>query len=132
MVTARLSIARRLKIAGIDTRKPPNPFGGEILTDKKTGEATGMLLDNAMELVAKNIPPPTAEEKSRHSCLGVKRSLELGWCEIQNAGSVYDEVEMMQQTLREGKVKLRIYNAVYGPGAGGETPEGWCAILDAL
>ena len=46
----------------------------------------------------------------------MKRSLELGWCEIQNAGSVDDEVEMMRRLYREGKVKLRIYNAVYGPG----------------
>ncbi len=90
-----------------------------------------MLLDNAMELVAKNIPPPTPADKEQAFLLGVKRSLELGWCEIQNAGSVDDEVEMMRRLYREGKVKLRIYNAVYGPGAPAEKLLKDGPILDA-
>jgi predicted amidohydrolase YtcJ len=104
-----------LKIAGID-KETPNPFGGEILKDKKNGEPLGMLLDHAEELVAKHIPPPTAVEKERALLLGVKRSLGLGWCEIQNAGSVLAEVDLMRRLCDEGKIKLRIYNAVYGPG----------------
>ncbi len=105
-----------LKIAGIDAHTP-NPFGGEILRDKKTGAALGMLLDNAMDLVAKKIPAPTPAETEQAFLLGVQRSLRLGWCEIQNAGSYLPEVEMMRRLYREGKVKLRIYNAMYGPGA---------------
>ena len=104
-----------LRIAGIDT-KTANPFGGEILRDKKTGQALGMLLDNAMELVASKVPPPTPEENEKSLVLGVKRSLALGWCEIQNAGSYLPEVELMKKLYGEGKLKLRIYNAVYGPG----------------
>ena len=104
-----------LKIAGID-KETPNPFGGEILKDKKSGEPLGMLLDHAEELVGKHIPPPTAAEKERALLLGVKRSLELGWCEIQNAGSVLAEVDLIRRLCDEGKIKLRIYNAVYGPG----------------
>jgi predicted amidohydrolase YtcJ len=104
-----------LKIAGIG-KETPNPFGGEILKDKKSGEPLGMLLDHAEELVGRHIPPPTAAEKERALLLGVKRSLELGWCEIQNAGSVLAEVDLMRRLCDEGKIKLRIYNAVYGPG----------------
>lgn len=104
-----------LKIAGID-RKTQNPFGGEILKDKKSREPLGMLLDQAEELVRKYLPPPTAAETERALVLGVKRSLELGWCEIQNAGSVLAEVDLMRRLCDEGKIKLRVYNAVYGPG----------------
>lgn len=104
-----------LKIAGV-TKETPNPFGGEILKDKKTGEPLGMLLDRAEELVGKHVPPPSAAAKEQALLLGVKRSLELGWCQIQNAGSVYAEVDLMRRLCDEGKVKLRIYNAVYGPG----------------
>jgi hypothetical protein len=39
-----------LKLAGID-RSTPNPTGGEIVRDPQTGEATGMLIDEAMSLV---------------------------------------------------------------------------------
>ncbi len=51
-----------LKIAGI-TKETPSPFGGEIVKEKATGEPAGMLLDNAMELIAKHIPQPSAAER---------------------------------------------------------------------
>jgi predicted amidohydrolase YtcJ len=104
-----------LKIAGIN-KETPNPFGGEILKDKSSGEPLGMLLDNAEELVGKHVPPPTAAEKEQALLLGTKRSLELGWCEIQNAGSVIAEADLIRRLCEERKIKLRIYNAVYGPG----------------
>src|SRR5437868_13211595 len=50
-----------LRIAKID-KETKNPFGGEILRDKQTGEPTGMLLDHAQELVRKNIPQPSEAE----------------------------------------------------------------------
>jgi predicted amidohydrolase YtcJ len=103
-----------LKIAGV-TSDTQNPFGGEILRDK-SGEPTGMLIDAAQGLVSRHIPPPTAEERERALLLGVERTLSLGWCQIQNAGSRYDEVELMRKLYAEGKIKLRVYNAVYGPG----------------
>lgn len=104
-----------LKIAGI-TRETPNPFGGEILKNGQGGEPLGMLLDHAEDLVRKHLPAPTADETEQALLLGVKRSLELGWCEIQNAGSVLAEADLIRRLCDEGKIKLRIYNAVYGPG----------------
>ena len=104
-----------LKIAGID-KDTPNPFGGEILKDKKNGEPLGMLLDHAEDLVARHIPPATAAEMERELLRGVQRSLELGWCEIQNAGGVLAEADLIRRLCEEKKIKLRIYNAVYGPG----------------
>ena len=107
--------SKALQLAGIDA-KTPDPFGGKILHDKKTGVPTGMLLDNAMDLVANKIPPPSPEENERALVLGAQRTLALGWCEIQNAGSHLPEVELIKKLYGEGKLKLRIYNAVYGPG----------------
>jgi predicted amidohydrolase YtcJ len=106
-----------LKIASID-KNTANPFGGEILKDKQTGEPTGMLLDHAQELVAKNIPQPTDTEREEAFLLGVKREIDLGWCEIQNAGSELADVERIRHSFEAGKVKLRVYNAVYAPGPG--------------
>ncbi|HYY56409.1 MAG TPA: amidohydrolase [Pyrinomonadaceae bacterium] len=103
-----------LKIASID-RNTPNLFGGEISKDKTTGEPTGMLLDNAQELVTRHISPPTEAETERAALLGVKRSIELGWCEIQDAGGSYADVALYRKLYTEGKIKLRIYKAVYGP-----------------
>ena len=115
---AAIANSAALKMAGVD-KNTPNPFGGEILRDKQTGEATGMLLDHAQALVGKNIPPPTEAERREAFVVGVKRELSLGWCEIQNAGSNLDDLPPMRQALEAGQCKLRVYNAVYAPGPAG-------------
>src|SRR5437762_1500904 len=104
-----------LKTAAV-TRETANPFGGEILKDPRIGEPTGMLLDNAMDLVAKNIPPPSEAQREQALLLGIKREIELGWCEIQNAGSELSDQEIIRRAYAAGKVKLRMVNAAYGPG----------------
>jgi predicted amidohydrolase YtcJ len=104
-----------LKIANV-TRDTPNPFGGEILKDKQTGEPTGMLLDAAKELVTRHIPAPTEADNERATVLGVERSIRLGWTEIQDAGGSYQDVARLKKLYGEGRIKLRIYKAVYGPG----------------
>ena len=102
-----------LKLAGVD-RSTQNPFGGEISKDK-AGEPNGMLLDNAQELVTKHIPPTTLAEAEQAILLGVKREIELGWCQIQDAGGSYADVDLYRKLYGEGKIKLRIYKAVHGP-----------------
>jgi predicted amidohydrolase YtcJ len=108
-----------IKIAGV-TRDTPNPFGGEIMKDKQTGEPNGMFLDRAEGLIVGRIPAGGAGDAEQEILLGVKRSIELGWCEIQNAGSSFTEVALLKKLYGEGKIKLRIYEAIAGPGPGAE------------
>jgi predicted amidohydrolase YtcJ len=112
---AAVANSAALRIAKID-QNTANPFGGEILKDKTTGEPTGMLLDNAQDLVARNIPKPTETEREQAFLTGINREIKLGWCEIQNAGSHYDDVDLFKRMFEAGKVKLRFVNCVYGPG----------------
>jgi predicted amidohydrolase YtcJ len=105
-----------LKLAGVD-KNTPNPFGGEISKDKQTGEPNGMLLDAAQGLVRRKVPPTTAEDAERAVVLGVKRDIELGWTQIQDAGGSYNDVDIFKKLYASGAIKLRIYKAVYGPGA---------------
>lgn len=104
-----------LKIAGVD-KNTPNPFGGEISKDKESGEPNGMLLDSAQGLVRSKVPPTSREEAERAVVLGVKRDIELGWTQIQDAGGSYTDVDIFKKLYGEGAIKLRIYKAVYGPG----------------
>ncbi|MBO0722070.1 MAG: amidohydrolase [Blastocatellia bacterium] len=108
-----------LKLAGID-KNTESPFGGEIMKDKQTGEPNGMLLDQAQGLVTKNIPPSTPAQLEQALIIGARRSAELGWTQIQNAGGTWDEVELLKRLYGEQKIKLRIYQAIYGPGADAE------------
>jgi predicted amidohydrolase YtcJ len=110
---ASVANSAALKIAKIDNQTP-NPFGGEIL--KTNGEPNGMLLDNAMELVEKNIPKPTATEREQALLTGINREIGLGWCEIQNAGSHREDIALIKKVYADGKAKIRFINCVYGPG----------------
>src|SRR5688572_4071327 len=51
---------KALELAGIGPGTP-DPPGGQILRDPATGEPTGMLVDNAMDLVYRHVPPSTDE-----------------------------------------------------------------------
>ena len=50
-----------LKAAGITRDGPPDPEGGRIDRDPKTGKPTGLLRDAAMGLVTRHIPAPNDE-----------------------------------------------------------------------
>ena len=105
-----------LKLAGVD-KNTASPFGGEISKDKESGEPNGMLLDNAQGLVRRRVPDTTPEEAERAVVLGVKRDIELGWTQIQDAGGSFAEVDIFKKLYAAGTIKLRIYKAVYGPGS---------------
>jgi len=110
---ASVANSAALGIAKID-RNTPDPFGGQIL--KSSGEPNGMLLDNAQELVSRNIPKPTEAEREEALLRGINREIGLGWCEIQNAGSVSEDIDLLRKDFEAGKIKIRFINAVYGPG----------------
>ena len=110
---ASIANSAALKMARIDANTA-DPFGGQIL--KKNGEPNGMLLDNAQDPVARNIPKPTEGEHEEALLRGIDREVKLGWCEIQNAGSHKEDVNLIRKAFETGKIKIRLVNAVYGPG----------------
>ena len=112
---AAIANSLALKLAAL-TRDTPSPFGGEILKDNATGEPTGILLDNARDLIAKNIPPSTEAAREQAFLRGVEREIKLGWCQIQNAGSELADQAIMRRAFDSGKIKVRVVNAAYGPG----------------
>jgi predicted amidohydrolase YtcJ len=106
---------RALTIAKVD-KNTPDPFGGEIMKDKSTGEPNGMLLDNAQGLVRRHVPASTEADLERALIVGANRSVELGWCQVHNAGSSFAEVDLLKRLYEARKIKLRIYEAIRGPG----------------
>ena len=108
--------SRALEIAGI-TRATADPEGGQILRDPATGEATGMLIDRAKDLVERHLPAPTPEDIGRAVAAGAERSVRLGWTGLQVAGTTWREVEQICRLYAAGAIKLRLYVAIGGPGA---------------
>ncbi|MDX6611136.1 MAG: hypothetical protein QOD75_322 [Blastocatellia bacterium] len=104
-----------LRIARID-KDTPNPFGGEISKDKRSGEPNGMLLDAAQNLARRHLPPTSAADAEQAVILGVKRDVELGWTQVQDPGGSYAEVDIFKKLYTAGTIKLRIYKALSAPG----------------
>jgi predicted amidohydrolase YtcJ len=80
-----------LKASGI-TKDTPVPFGGEIQKDPVTGELTGIIKENAMELIKSGdtkVNRTPEEEKQRTAqgyLLALKEARELGVTSIQIPG----------------------------------------------
>jgi len=104
-----------LKIGGV-TKETQDPFGGQIVRDKDSGEPTGMLLDNAQGLVSRHIPSAGEGNTEQAMLLADQRSIMLGWTQVQDPGGSYRDVELYKKLYGEGRLKIRIYKAVYGPG----------------
>lgn len=66
-----LANTKALQMAGI-TGDTKDPSGGVIVRDQKTNQPTGLLRDNAMDIVDKMVPPPTDDEVTS----GVAAALE--------------------------------------------------------
>jgi predicted amidohydrolase YtcJ len=108
-----------LKIAGID-RDTPDPPGGEIQRDPATGEPTGMLVDAAVDLVQRRVPATTDEDLERALETGAQRSLRLGWTQLQVPGTNWKEIELICRLYAAGRMKIRLYAAIDGPGPDAE------------
>lgn len=104
-----------LSLAGIKGSTAA-PAGGAINKDPQ-GEPTGMLIDRAQGLVSRLVPPATDAELDEQILRGAQREVELGWTQIHEAGSSWSTVERLRRLYRDGKLKLRIYQSIRGPGA---------------
>ena len=104
-----------IRLAGID-KQTPDPFGGEIMRDRDSREPNGMFLDNAQGLIIRHVSTVKALDNEQAILLGVRRSLKLGWTQVHVPGNSFREVELLKKLYTEGRIKLRIYNAVRGPG----------------
>jgi len=101
---------KALRIAHI-TKDTPDPPGGEIVRDRKTGEPIGILKESAMELVSQYIPEPSKEQKIQ----AVKRALDefrrFGITSVQENTSA-DMLRIYSDLEKQGELTCRITEMV--------------------
>lgn len=104
-----------MALAGIgkDTRNPP---GGRIERDAD-GNATGVLVDGAMDLVAKKIPPMDAQEARKSLDAALAEMARVGLTGVHDAGVDAETVALYRDYADAHRLTLRIYAMIGGTGA---------------
>jgi hypothetical protein len=113
---AGLANSLALKLAGV-TKDTPAPVGGVIVLDPKSGEPTGILKDEAQELVAKVIPRPTESEMEEALRAALKEAARVGLTSVHDItvdtdswnGNFTGEIRLLRRAEREGWLTCRIY-----------------------
>ncbi len=94
-----------LKLSGID-RKTPDPFGGEIVRDKASGQPTGILKESAMNLV--KVKPSIKSSPEEDILRALNHARQLGLTGV-HASTDLKELEIYKKLEKEGQLTLRIY-----------------------
>lgn len=82
-------------------------YGGEIQLEE--GEPTGLLIDNALEIIAKIIPAPSESLQRRALQEAEKNCFSIGLTSVQDAGLGKDTIELIDKMHKEGSLNIRIY-----------------------
>lgn len=98
-----------LKLAFIDAKGPPDPPGGVIERDSKTGEPTGILKDDAMGLVGREIPSPAYPERSRGLKAAMKYLNSLGITAVHDLTEL-DDLLVYEHALKEQSFTVRVHS----------------------
>jgi len=99
---------KALELAGV-TRLTTVPPGGAVDRDAETGEPTGVLRDNATNLVWAVIPEPSKEELAEAAGLACQKIVEAGVTSVHWMVLSLVEVQVIQRLRRENKLPLRVY-----------------------
>ena len=108
-----------LRRAGVG-RATKDPEGGRILR-RRDGESTGVLVDNAMDLVEAKLPAPTGEQLEQRMISALKKCAAVGLTSIHDAGMDLRNFELLQRWDTVGLLPLRVYAMADGQGADRQT-----------
>ena len=97
--------SKALELAGIESSTQVD--GGDIIIAR--GEPTGVLIDNAMDLVSDIIPEPD-ESFNRDALLKAQENcFAVGLTSVSDAGLSRNVVELIDSMQKQGELKMRIY-----------------------
>ncbi len=100
--------SKALELANItkETRSPP---GGKIDKNPQTGEPTGILRENAMDLIQKVIPEPDEKELMEACVRACQKAVEAGLTSVHWIIDSPTEISVIQKLRAQNKLPLRVY-----------------------
>jgi predicted amidohydrolase YtcJ len=86
------------------------PFGGTIVKDKK-GVLTGILKDEAMNPVMREVPAPTTKNFEQYLENASQYAVAHGFTQVHDVGSYggWSELQTYQKAYKNHQLKLRVY-----------------------
>ena len=103
--------SKALELAGI-TRKTRNPQSGIVVKDRRTGEPTGVLKDDAVDLVSRVVPEPTRAEKLAALRAAITEANRLGITSVQSVSPNQEELQLLDEIRKEGDLAVRVYASI--------------------
>lgn len=106
---AMLINQKAIEVAGIDNKTKID--GGKIiLNDEKP---TGLILDNAIDLVKKHIPKPT-KEQLKEVILSIQNELiSLGITHVHEAGVSFSDLMILDELASDNLLKINVYAMLF-------------------
>jgi predicted amidohydrolase YtcJ len=104
--------ARALAAAGIGAASP-DPPGGRILR-RADGSPSGVLVDAALEAVARRVPEPTDPERERLLSAALASLVRFGLTAVHDAGVDGPTLEAYARLARQDRLPLRVYAMLDG------------------
>lgn len=105
-----------LDLAGIDAGTP-DPEGGRILRDS-AGEATGLLVDNAVDLALDRLPEPTEADRERRLLSGMTACAADGLVAVHDMGLTAADVRILGRLDAENRLPVRVFGYLEGSEEG--------------
>ena len=102
---ALIANQKALDLAGI---KPGMTIKGGLV-EMKNGRLTGILIDNAKELVESKIPAPDKEEVKKLLLEAQENCFATGLTTVDDCGLDYRVILFLEQLQNSGQLKMRIY-----------------------
>jgi predicted amidohydrolase YtcJ len=99
--------SRALELFGIDD-DTPDPSGGVIVRDLETGEATGILFDNAAYNNRRSLPEYSLEQRTEALAWAIERIAEQGITTFKEAIVTTSSMEAYQALDRQGVLGLNV------------------------
>ena len=103
--------SRALALAGIEAGTP-DPANGRIERDPTSGEPTGTLRESAVDLVARLLPTPSAQELEDALRRSVAYLNSVGITALQEASASQEALEAYRALDRRGELSLRVVAAL--------------------
>jgi len=102
---AAIANQRALEISGIQAGQTLT--GGDIVTTK--GKLTGLLIDNASDLVMTHFPAPTIKEKTKWLHDAETNCFAVGLTSVQDCGLDASDVEAIKTLYDNNLLRMRMY-----------------------